>query len=190
MPMIPLCILAIENEDDRVFMTRLFEQYQRLMYQQIIRIVHDHWETEDILQGTVEKLINVIPKLRRLSDNQLTNYIIAASKNNANNHLRDMGRQDAISFEDFIDTDTGQNSRDVELHMIHADELQALFRIWPQLSGRERYLLEAYYILEKSTDEIAIDLRSKPGSIRMALVRARRRAYSLVTDKAAQDLSR
>ena len=75
-----------------------------------------------------------------------------------------MGRQDAISFEDFIDTDTGQNSRDVELHMIHADELQALFRIWPQLSGRERYLLEAYYILEKSTDEIAIDLRSKPGS--------------------------
>jgi len=31
--MIPLCILAIENDDDREFMTNIYNQYQRLIYQ-------------------------------------------------------------------------------------------------------------------------------------------------------------
>lgn len=41
--MVPFCILAIENEDDREFMTRLYLDYSRLMQQQITKIVQDEW---------------------------------------------------------------------------------------------------------------------------------------------------
>ena len=31
--MLPICILTIQDEDDRAYMSRLFVQYHRLMYQ-------------------------------------------------------------------------------------------------------------------------------------------------------------
>lgn len=49
--MIPICILAIEDSDDREFMSQLFVQYQRLMYSTIFEILHDTWATEDVRRG-------------------------------------------------------------------------------------------------------------------------------------------
>lgn len=51
--MVPFCILAIENEDDREFMTRLYLDYSRLMQQQITKIVQDEWAAEDLMQTTL-----------------------------------------------------------------------------------------------------------------------------------------
>ena len=86
--MIPYCILVIENDDDRDFMTNLFLKYQRLMYSEIYNLTHDAWSTEDIMQSTLVKLIDKIPLLRSLNRNQLVNYIITASKNTAINYLK------------------------------------------------------------------------------------------------------
>ena len=52
--MLPICILAIEDENDREFMTRVFTQYQWLMYNTVNQVVNDHWQTEDLVQATVE----------------------------------------------------------------------------------------------------------------------------------------
>ena len=51
--MIPFCILAIENDDDREFMAELFLRYQRLLYNEIYEILNNPWNTEDILQATL-----------------------------------------------------------------------------------------------------------------------------------------
>ena len=48
--MIPLFILAIENEADWEFMTDLFIQYQRLIYYTIRQITQDEWAVDDIVQ--------------------------------------------------------------------------------------------------------------------------------------------
>ena len=55
--MIPICILAIEDEDDRAFMENLYMSYQRLMYSTIRNIVRDDWATEDVMQSALVKLI-------------------------------------------------------------------------------------------------------------------------------------
>lgn len=49
--MLPICILAIRDDDDRAYMTRLFVKYQRLMYRTIYDILGDKWATEDVLQN-------------------------------------------------------------------------------------------------------------------------------------------
>ena len=41
--MLPICILAIRDDDDRAYMTRLFVKYQRLMYRTIYDILGDKW---------------------------------------------------------------------------------------------------------------------------------------------------
>ena len=62
--MIPFCILVIENDDDREFMTLLYIRYQRLLYKEIYEILKKPWNTEDVLQATLVKLIDKIPELR------------------------------------------------------------------------------------------------------------------------------
>ena len=62
--MIPLFILAIENDDDREFMTELYTQYQRLIYHTVRQITQDNWAIDDIVQETLINLIGKIPLLR------------------------------------------------------------------------------------------------------------------------------
>ena len=67
--MLPICILAIRDDDDRAYMTRLFVKYQRLMYRTIYDILGDKWATEDVLQTTLlrrlelDALAQVWPRL-------------------------------------------------------------------------------------------------------------------------------
>ena len=49
--MIPYCILVIEDDNDREFMTLLFIRFQRLLYKEIYEILKNPWNTEDILQA-------------------------------------------------------------------------------------------------------------------------------------------
>ena len=73
------------------------------------------------------------------------------------------------------------SSREHEPQIIKIMDLEALSNIWPDLDPRSQYVLEARYLLEKSTDEIASELNIKPDSVRMAISRARKKAYMLMT---------
>jgi len=62
--MLPICIMTIEDESDREFMARLYTRYRRLMYDTIRQVVGDHWSAEDVVQATLLKLIDKVPKLQ------------------------------------------------------------------------------------------------------------------------------
>lgn len=178
--MIPVCILAIEDDSDRAFMENLFLQYNRLMYHEIFKITNNPDITDDILQSTLEKLIDKIPKLRTLDRNRLVNYIITASKNTALNFLRDQKSGQRVSFDDCIDSPDWVHDKHItEDHLILVEEWDQLRLIWPKLDERSKYLLESRYLLEKSNEEMAQDLGIKPDSVRMALTRARKTALQL-----------
>ena len=59
--MIPYCILVIEDDNDREFMTLLFIRFQRLLYKEIYEILKNPWNTEDIIHAILLKLIEMIP---------------------------------------------------------------------------------------------------------------------------------
>ena len=64
--MLPICILTIQDEDDRAYMSRLFVQYHRLMYQCTYEVLDDKWATEDAVQTTLLRLIDRIDVVRQL----------------------------------------------------------------------------------------------------------------------------
>lgn len=86
--MIPYIILTIENDDDREFMADLYRTYHRLLYKEIYEIVQDSWNTEDLMQSLLEKLIDHIDQLRSFDTRQLIDYICAAAHNTAYNYNR------------------------------------------------------------------------------------------------------
>ena len=48
-------------------MSSLFIEYERLLYKEIYEILNNPWDTEDVLQKTLVKLIEKIPDLRKKS---------------------------------------------------------------------------------------------------------------------------
>ena len=98
--MIPFCILAIENDDDREFMAELFLRYQRLLYNEIYEILNNPWNTEDILRATLVKLIDKIPELRKKEETKLVSYMVVAARNNTYNFLRAQKKSAQVSFEE------------------------------------------------------------------------------------------
>ena len=179
--MLPLCILAIEDESDREFMARIFVQYQWLMYRTIEDIVKDHWVAEDVVQATVEKLIDKMAKLKALEEKRLANYIITACRHNAYNELRYQSRHPIFSIDEEWDTDAGEHTvHSVEADLIRGEDLRRMAEIWDMLDPRNKFVLEARYILEKTDAEIAEELCIRPNSVRMVLTRARKQAYELM----------
>lgn len=183
--MIPFCILVIQDADDREFMENLFIDYQRLMYSEIYKILQNAWDTEDVLQATLVKLIDKIPELRKKARPKLVNYLITASRNTALNFMRDTKRITPISFEDCTQIADDDADHLMEAQLIAKEQIEALVQKWPLLDERSRYLLEARYILGKNDEELAKDLNIKSGSVRMAMTRARKSAYQLLTAEEA-----
>ena len=73
----------------------------------------------------------------------------------------------------------GVSAEDV---LIRVESVRRLADVWPLLDERSQYLLEAKYILEMESQEIAAQLGIKPDSVRVELSRARKRAQRLLTD--------
>ncbi len=182
MIMMPNCILAIEDDDDRAFMEDLYLSYESLMYDTVYGILKHPADAEDVVQSALLKLIDKIQLLKTRSRDQMVNYVITTCKHKAYNYIRDNKTQRGLVFEDCDGIpDTGaEEEHAMDLHFIRREELDCLARVWPRMDERSQYMLEAYYILEMSTKEIGGELGIKPGSVRMALTRARQKAYELL----------
>lgn len=183
--MIPYCILVIEDDDDREFMASLYQRYNRLMYNTIIKIVKSPYDTEDVLQIALVKLIDKVELLRSRSRDQLVNYILSTSKTTALDFVNRSRPKNEVSLEEYGElpdpnTDPDYSEREVELRMIKGEELEVLRQILPRLDARSRRLLEGYYFLDIPMAELGHELGIKPDSVRMALARARRKTFELL----------
>ena len=180
--MIPTIILAIENEDDRTFMTQLYEDYHRIMYAEIMKLVSDNWAIEDIMQDSLVRLIDKIAVLRQLDARRCINYLITTVRNQAKNYYR---TKDKVAFSSLDDEESPlprklSSGLDLEEELFHKEQLKRLQDIWPLLSDISQQLLERKYILGQSDQEIAEAFSIKPSSVRMKLTRARQEAFSLM----------
>ncbi len=177
--MIPYLILAIEDDDDRAFMTNLYMKYHLLLYKGILEITHNRWDTEDLMQSVLVKLIDRIDILRKLSEHQLIAYICKAARHTAFNHCRDS----KSSFFVEVEPEETASEYSTEDFIIKKEELSNLLNVWDTLDENTKYLLSARYILNKSGKEIAEDLQIPPNNVRMAIVRAKRKALKAMKEQ-------
>ncbi len=183
--MIPFIILAIENDDDRAFMERLYLDYNNLMYFEAKKVVESQWDAEEVVHSTVEKLIHKIDKLKEFDHKRRINYVITSIKNTALTYIH---RDDKLFFVESYDELEGQQDENFDLAEMLADEETAdiLYEAWQKLSVKRQWILNCKYVLEMSNDEIAKSAGIKTDCVRMLLTRAKndlRREFFKIYDK-------
>lgn len=184
--MLPLIILAIEDESDRDFMANLFVQYQKMMLQTTMAVVHNEHDAEDVMQTTLEKLIDKIEKLRTFDKKRTASYIAASCRNSSVTYLQKVRKVNVFSLDEdpkLEEERISETDESIEAQIIRKALHQRFGDVWPQLDEQYRILLEGKYILEKSDEELAEDFGMRPDSVRMALCRARRRAKKLLVEE-------
>lgn len=177
---------AIEDENDRDFLSQLYEQYYPVMKKKAYAITHDYNVVDDLINDAFIKLIDKVSILRSLDCCKRASYIVHTVRNislnyvkrrEANNKKRFLGKED-----DVLDSllDTAATAEDSYLRREESRELgQAISR----LSERDRDLLYNKYNLELSNKEISELMDIPVNNIRQYLVRARRRAWKVLNEK-------
>lgn len=170
--MIPFIIQAIESPRDRDFMEALYLQYNRLIYSEVRKILKNDWDTEDVMQQVLIRLIGHISKLQAMDRSHTVNYIIVTARHTAYNYLRDNKRIVEFPFDETFDVvDETLVSADERLIVLEESEYTDM--AWQSLDERSRRLLEMKYILEMPNEEIALEIGVSTNSVRMLLTRAR-----------------
>ena len=86
--MIPYVILTIESEDDRQYMTCLYNQHRALMLKAAWDFTREKADVEDIVSESCVALINHIDTLRTLEEHHLRRYIAMTVRSKALDLLR------------------------------------------------------------------------------------------------------
>ena len=179
--MISYIFSTIETQDDRDFMQRLYTEFYRLMFITAGKYQQSSADQEDIVQDSLEKLIEKVDVLRRLDHAVLASYIVTTVRNTAINFLK---RQDMINghMQNLDDKhyDLEAKSPTLEEIMMQLEDKQKLSVIWGELSPEAQFLLFGKYIYGYTDKEMALQLKCKTASIRMKLTRARRQALQLM----------
>lgn len=187
--MLPFAILAIEDDNDRAFMTDLFLKYKRLMYSEARKIIKNQCDPDNIVNTALVKLIEKLSTLRSLDEPQRVNYLITTVKHTALTEVQRLTKTtiDSLDDEDWYERDQIRSEDSVEGQVERRESVGQLEQIWVLLDAKSRYLLRARYFLAMEDGEIAAEIGIKPNSVRMELSRARKKARQLLVDHGMND---
>ena len=176
-----------EDPGDRAFLEQLYERFQRLMYYVAGKYISDPAARGDAVQDALVCLVEKAALLRQLEDTALAAYIVAAVRNAAFSLLRRQGRTGlrTISMEESAGA-APIPAR--EEPILAAEERILAGQVLERLPPEDRILLEGRYLLELTDAELAQRLGCQPGSVRMKLTRARRRALKQLTEPKKEDI--
>mgnify|MGYP003331568060 CR=1 FL=1 len=183
--MIAILLTNVDEPDDREFLTDMFFEFSRLMYNTAGKYSESSFEKEDIVQEALVRLIPKVSTLRTLSRRALVSYIAVTVKHTAINYLHKVRAGDArlLDLSDSDADDLASDNVSMDERVILSDELGKLSKVWPRLKEAERLLLEGKYICGYTDAELAETLGCKESSVRMKLTRARRHALTLLTEE-------
>ena len=177
--MLPLFIAAMEDDIRREFMEELYLRYSAPMLKKAFAVVCDKGLAEDVVQSTFLLLIQKADMLMEVDPAKLPYYLMAAARNAAVDALRKQKK--AVCSPIFASDDCAADpSAQPEEIYIHEELLQSAAESVAALGERDRLLLEAKYLLEKTDEEISAQFGISVNSVRSALSRARRRAYKIL----------
>ena len=183
--MMPLALLTIEDDDDRAFMTQLYQKYSGLMYRVAYDLVQDHNDAQDIVNDVIVRLIDKIPLLREKESCVLRSYVVSAIRRTSLNVLKKRGRKALL--DDEVLADVPDDHATVEADAIALASQAEIAAALGRLPERERNLLRWKYFEEYTDEEIGALLGIGKDSVRAYLTKARRHMRALLERQGIHD---
>jgi len=171
---IPLLCMMIEDEDNAIFIERLYGSYVRLMYDVISDYTTLISAKFDIVQDTLVKLYPHLDYLKTLDHDQLANYIIKTTKSAVVDYIRNEKRQGGAAYIENLDTKKDE-SAELDARLMAIEETDAFQAAWRELDEDTQRLLLMKLNLRMPDKEIAEALGLTTTSVHVLVYRARKK---------------
>lgn len=178
-------ILAIENESDRQFIERLYEQNYGIMLYRAKGILKNHARAEDAVQAVLLRLIDRIDLLRACNVSSVKSYLLTCVRNEAVGQLRREGKRYAGDAEEYLRT-LPDDGEPVDASILYREQVQALVRALKSLPERDYLALRMKYYERMDDAQIGALLGIQADTVRSMLSRARKRVLQLLKKEGAQ----
>ena len=181
---IPIVILQIENDDDRQFVTDLYEKYKFKMYRTAFSVVGNAHTAEDLVQDACIVIIDNLERIRNIEPCKQQAYIVSIVKNTSINYVVKRNRRSKYSFlsddeQAFVEVDSKES---VDDRLIQECDIESVQAALLKLSEKDRTILRMKYFDQLSDEEIATYLDIKLDSVRYYFTLARRRLKSILSE--------
>lgn len=187
--MLPVFIMAIEDDSDRQFAAELYHSYHSIMHQKALSILKKEDLAEDAVQDAMLKIICHLDKIREIPKREIPFYLIAITQTTCIDRYRKIQREKQACVMGYEDDGAKDFSdpKTPEKVFIHTDQIKLLNCCLKELPQREIDLLYYFYTMELSGKEIARLMGMTENAIRMALTRARRKVLFAYRKKGGDD---
>lgn len=182
--MLPLFIMAIENDTDRQFVAGLYQCHRDFLLRCAQKILNDPDRAEEALHEAMLRVIRSLERVRQIPAEELLPYLVTIVQTASIDlyHKTNRERQAAQGRErDWAESLSG--TEDTELLLIRQEQAELLRECLKTLPQREIDLLNYAYTLELSTKEITRLTGLAPGNVRQILTRARRKVLAAYIEK-------
>ena len=171
--MLPLFIMAIENDTDRQFVAGLYQRHRDFLLRCAQKILNDPDRAEEALHEAMLRVIRSLERVRQIPAEELLPYLVTIVQTASIDlyHKTNRERQAAQGRErDWAESLSG--TEDTELLLIRREQAELL-----------RECLNYAYTLELSSKEITRLTGLAPGNVRQILTRARRKVLAAYIEK-------
>lgn len=152
--MLPLFIMAIENDTDRQFVAGLYQRHRDFLLRCAQKILNDPDRAEEALHEAMLRVIRSLKRVRQAAQGRARDWAESLS-----------------------------GTEDTELLLIRREQAELLRECLKTLPQREIDLLNYAYTLELSSKEITRLTGLAPGNVRQILTRARRKVLAAYIEK-------
>ncbi len=173
--MIPISILSIASEDDRAFMTRLYEKYHALMFKTGWEYTNDEEEINDIVSDSCVSLIQHIDQLKSMEERAVRAYIAATVRHKAVDYLRKRAlmRKTFVFMNDGV-PDQASKEFPIEERLSLRQELETVMQAIRTLPESEQAVLRQKFFEHRTDQEIAREMNITEARVRILIMRARK----------------
>ena len=186
--MLPVFIMAIENDDDRTFVAELYARCQPAMQRRALSILKNESDAEEAVHEAILRVIRHLEKVRMIPRDEVLYYLVTVTETASIDLYRKRQRESRATIgneNDWAEHLTDDNTAEQAMLRLEQRELleRCLRECLKTLPQREIDLLNYYYILELPYKEIARLTGLTAENARMIVCRAKKKVLAAYREK-------
>lgn len=166
-----------EEHTSHSFLDSMYRDYKNLMISIAHKYIGDMLACEDVVHNAFICLIRNNQKLQQLSPPKLRAYVLLAIRHASIDYLRKERNFNVADLSDDVLLSLLSRSREIQDSTTAPFKTVELFTLIHKLSIEDQTLLIGHYFIGLDTEELAQIIGCSPGTLRVKLYRAKKRAY-------------
>lgn len=187
---LPLAMLALQSDEDRAFVEKLYFEYRGLMYAVARKYFGNRpSDMEDAIAAALENMCAYVEDFRAVEQRNLRNYVLATIGNICRRQVMAMNKRDSlIDYAATAErTDRIPDPDDAYASVFDHADAEALLASMDALSEREKDLIRMRHMDGMTFSEMAKLLCTSEGAVRTALTRAKQRVRKMAAERGKRD---